>query len=178
MRLVATTRSPSIPLAPATPAEGVRELFYTHGDAVYRLAMLMLGSPDIAEDVVQETFLKVLRHVSAGRTLDNVRGWLFTVAAHACRDRQRAQRRWLPWLPDHDLRVAPERPDSRDGVEPLLAAFKALQQRDRALIALRAEGLTQAEIASALGIRPVSVGRLVARALERLSRRLHSGETP
>ena len=176
MGLVATTRSPSVPSTDSAPGAGVTELFYAHGDAVCRLAALMLGSREGAEDVVQDTFLKLLRHLSAGRTLDNARGWLFTVAAHACRDRQRARGRWLPWLPDRDLRVAAERPDARDSVEPLLAAFRALKPRDRALIALRAEGLTHEEIAAMLGIKPVSVGRVVSRALERLSRRLSPEE--
>ena len=172
MRLVATTRSPS--LAPTDTARdaGVLQLFSAHADAVYRLAVLMLGRTDAAEDVVQDTFLKLLRHVGDGRPLSNPKGWLFTVAAHACRDRQRASRRWLPWLAERDVRVAPERADAHDASLPLIAAFKQLAPRDRALIALRAEGLSYAEIAATLGVKPVSIGRLVARALERLSRHL------
>ena len=176
MRLVATTRSPSIPPAKSAPVAGVQELFYAHGDAVYRLALMMLGRPDLAEDVVQDTFLKLLEHLSRGRPLDSARGWLCTVAAHACRDRQRASRRSLPWMAERDLRVAPERPDARDGTRPIVDALGHLAARDRALIALRVEGLTYAEIASALAIRPISIGRLVARALERLSRLLPAEE--
>ena len=172
MRLVATTRSPSGAPTDTAPDAGVLQLFYAHADAVYRLSRLMLGRADEAEDVVQETFLKLLRHVGDGRPLPNARGWLCTVAAHACRDRQRAARRWLPWLADRDVRVAPERADAHDAALPLIAALKQLAPRDRALVALRAEGLSYAEIASALGVKPASTGRLVARALERLSRHL------
>ena len=172
MRLVATTRSPSLGPTDSARDADVLQLFHAHADAVYRLARLMLGRADVAEDVVQDTFLKLLRHVGDGRPLPNARGWLLTVAAHACRDRQRAARRWLPWLPERDVRVARERTDAHDAAQPLIAALKQLATRDRALIVLRAEGLSYAEIAATLGVNPVSTGRLVARALERLSRHL------
>jgi len=177
MRLVATI--PLAPLAPpaASPNARVLELFDAQGDAIYRLALLMLGRPDAAEDVVQETFLKVLQHVTAGGPLPNPRGWMFTVAAHACRDRQRAARRWLPWLPERDLRIAPDRPDAGDAMRPLLDALHHLSPRDRALVALRAEGLSYAEIAEAAGLRAASTGRILGRALERLARRLAPGDS-
>lgn len=177
MRLVATMRSPFTPPAESAPGSGVLELFYAHGDAVYRLARLMLGRPEAAEDVVQDTFLKLLRHLGEGRPLDNARGWLLTVAAHACRDRQRASRRWLPWAAERDRRIAQERPDRHDAAQPLIEAMRRLSPRDRALIALRAQGFTHEEIAAALGIKRVSTGRLVARALDRLSKYFDFQET-
>jgi RNA polymerase sigma-70 factor, ECF subfamily len=148
--------------------ETVERLFDEHASGIFRLARLMLRSGHEAEDVVQETFLKLTVHVNAGRPLPNARGWLYTVAAHACRDRQRANARWLPWLAERDQRTSRDRPDALDGTAPLLVAIRALRPRDRLLIALRAQGLDYAEIAAAARIRPASVGRLLARALERL----------
>lgn len=175
MRLVATTRSPSSSPADLTPTAGVLELFQEYGDGVYRLALLMLGRPDAAQDVVQDTFLKLLRHLSEGRPLPNARGWIFTVAANGCRDRQRGARRWLPWQPERDLRMAPDRTDARDAVRPVLDALDCLSPRDRALIALRAAGLSYAEIANAARLHPASTGRILTRALDRLARRLEPG---
>jgi len=152
----------------------VQALFETHADGVFRLAMVMLGRRDAAEDVVQETFLKLLNHRSDARPLANARGWLFTVAAHACRDRQRWQRRWLPWAVDHDHRIAPEQPDEALARDAVLATIRRLSPRDRLLIALRAEGLDYAHIAKAAGLRPSSTGRILARALDRLARELDS----
>ena len=90
-------------------AADVERLFEEHASGLFRLARLMLRSEDEAEDVVQETFLKLTTHVDAGRPLPNARGWLYTVAAHACRDRQRARMRWLPWLAERDRRTSIER---------------------------------------------------------------------
>lgn len=167
MRLVATA-PPSFESADDPRDERVLRLFAEHGDGVFRLALLMLGRSADAEDIVQETFLRLLRHLARGGSLPNARGWIFTVAAHACRDRQRAGRRWLTWLPERDTRVASERPDAADGTQLIVRAIRQLTRRDRLLIALRAEGCSYQEIAAAAGLAPASTGRIVARALERL----------
>lgn len=164
-------RFPSIPLTATTSNRDatVERLFDEHAAGVFRLARLMLGSADEAEDVVQETFLKLTAHLDAGRPLPNARGWLFTVAAHACRDRQRGRWRWLPWVAELDRRPAPQRADDGDLAAPVLAAIRGLAPRDRLLIALRAQGFEYREIAAVARIKAASVGRLLARALDRLA---------
>jgi RNA polymerase sigma-70 factor (ECF subfamily) len=157
--------------APASHARAAQDLFREHGRAVYRFAKVLLGRHDDAEDVVQETFLKLLRHLSAGGSISNTRGWLFTVAAHASRDRQRAGRRWIPWRPEHDTEVAPAALPDEDGrLTVIREGLRSLGDRDRLLLALRAQDLSYREIAAAARIRPVSVGRLLARAIERWQR--------
>ena len=177
MRLVATSPPPCPPAtaqAAVAPDRLALDLFHAHAEGVFRLAMLMLGRAAPAEDVVQETFLRLLRHLTAGRPLPNARGWLYTVAAHACRDEQRRARRWLPWLAGEDLRQSPDRPDGADAFEPIALALRRLPSRDRLLMALRADGLTYAEMAAVSGVRLTSVGRLLGRALDRLSRELNA----
>ena len=154
--------------ATTTAASETRELFHEHGAAIYRFALVLLRRHQDAEDVVQETFLKLLHHLNGGGDTRNPRGWLFTVAAHAARDRQRSRLRWLPWEPAHDRTVEPPALPDEDGrLHTARAAMQALGSRDRLLVALRAGGLSYAEIAAASGIRPSSVGRLLARALDR-----------
>lgn len=146
-------------------------LFQEHGAAVYRFAVVLLRHHQDAEDVVQETFLKLLHHLRMGGNAENLRGWLFTVAAHAARDRLRRRARWIQWAPVHDASVAPARLADEDGrIRTVREALQRLPVRDRLLLALRAQGLTYREIASAAGIRPSSVGRLLARAVDRWER--------
>ena len=170
------TTYPSTPSATADAVEQtgltVSTLFDLHANGLYRLALTMLHEPDAAQDVVQDTFLRLIAHLDAGRTLPNARGWLYTVAAHACSDRQRRLGRWLPWIAERDTRRAAEAPDLRDGTQAALDAIRALAPRDRLLIALRAQGLSYQEIGNAAGIRATSVGRLLARALDRLQAQL------
>jgi RNA polymerase sigma-70 factor (ECF subfamily) len=152
----------------AGSAEAARELFESHGGAVYRFAAVLVRHHQDAEDVVQETFLKLFTHLESGGDTRNLRGWLFTVAAHAARDRQRARRRWIPWLPAHEPRVPPVSLLDEDGrLKEARQALHQLPERDRLLLLLRAQGLSNREIADAAGIRPASVGRLLARAVDR-----------
>jgi RNA polymerase sigma-70 factor (ECF subfamily) len=154
--------------ARGTAADAARELFEAHGAAVYRFAAVLLRHRQDAEDCVQETFLKLLRHLDGGGDRTNLRGWLFTVAAHAARDRQRRRLRWMPWLPAHEAHApAPELPDEDGRLKQARDALRHLPERDRLLLALRAQGLSYRDIASAARIKPASVGRLLARALDR-----------
>jgi len=133
----------------------------------------MLHDPDAAQDVVQDTFARLIEHLRGHGTLTNARGWLYTVAAHVCRDRQRRSSRWLPWISERDKRSTFETPDRFDDAHAVLHAVRMLSSRDRLLIALRAQGLSHQEIGDASGIRHTSVGRLLTRALNRLQHELN-----
>ena len=149
----------------------VLRLFEAHGSALYRFARFTLGADEEAEDVVQESFLKLLEHLQAGRDRANLRAWLFAVAANACRDRLRSRRRWLPWQAERDRRsVQPH--DVSDRTELAQAAARSLAPRDRLLLSLRAQGLSYRDIAAAACIRERSVGRLLARAVDRWKRHI------
>jgi RNA polymerase sigma-70 factor (ECF subfamily) len=151
---------------------GILDLFDVHAPGLYRLASALLHDADAAQDVVQDTFVKLMQHVNAGGSLPNAKGWLYTVTAHGCRDRQRSGWRWLPWLADRDRRTSSDTPDAAGRRRDVLAALARLGARDRLLIALRSQGLTYEEIAGVASIRAASVGRLLARALDRLGRQL------
>lgn len=149
----------------------VLRLFAEEGTSLYRFSRSLVRTREEAEDVVQETFLKLLRHVQNGGDRRNLRAWLFTVAANACRDRIRGRWRWLPWSAASDTRTVPVPEPAGDEV-PARRALAALGRRDRLLLSLRAQGLSYADIARAARIRPVSVGRLLARAVDRWKREL------
>ena len=155
------------------PQDEVLRLFAAEGTAVYRFCRSMLRTADEAEDVVQDTFLKLLRHLQSGGDRSNLRAWLFTVAANGCRDRIRTRSRWLPWNAEADSRtVSPQ--DATGEIASARQALASLAPRDRLLLSLRAHGLSYAEIARAAGIRPVSVGRLLARAVDRWKRQVET----
>jgi RNA polymerase sigma-70 factor (ECF subfamily) len=162
-----------------TATSSARALFQQHGAAIHRFAQAMLRHQADAEDVVQETFLKLLQHLRDGGGIGNLRAWLFTVAANAARDRQRRRSRWIPWAPVHDASVEPAGLPDEDGRRR--AARDALQRlgsRDRLLIALRAGGLSYRDIAVSAGIRQTSVGQLLARAMDRWARACGTQPSP
>jgi RNA polymerase sigma factor (sigma-70 family) len=156
---------------PGAPGDEVVRLFGKYGTSLYRFSRSMLDAADEAEDVVQEVFLRLLQHLQAGGDRTNLRAWLFEVAANCSRDRLRRRRRWLPWRAELDRRPAPPESESRD-LRLARAALRELAPRDRLLLSLRAQGLSYSDIARAAGIEPVSVGRLLARAVDRWKKKV------
>jgi len=168
----AADASPATTSALVNPQAETLRLFQEHGTALFRFCRSVLRQDDEAEDVVQDTFLKLLHHLQHDGDRRNLKSWLFTVAANACRDRTRWRLRWLPWIAARDDRAVDPIEDvalKRDTTEAGRArrAFRGLAPRDRLLIALRVQGLSYKDIAAASGIREQSVGRLLARALDR-----------
>jgi RNA polymerase sigma-70 factor (ECF subfamily) len=155
------------------PPREVLDLFEQHGAALYRFCRFTLGGEADAEDAVQETFLKLLQHLGRQGERSNLRAWLFTVAANACRDRLRWRVRWLPWRADLDRRAV-DPSDATPGRHDAETAMRRLSARDRLLLSLRAQGLSYREIAAAAGLQPQSVGRLLARAVDRWKRALEA----
>ena len=151
----------------------VLRLFGEYGAGLYRFCQSTLGGAGDAEDVVQETFLKLLQHLRAGGDRANLKSWLFTVASNGCRDRMRWRVRWLPWTPEHDTRTVQPLDEAPD-VRRARIALRRLKPRDRLLLALRAQGLSYREIAAAARIHEASVGRLLSRAMGRWKRAFHS----
>lgn len=66
--------------APLASEAMLRELFDQHGPSVYRLALSVVRDPGLAEDVVQETFIKVWQHADSYRGIAPVRNWLLRIA--------------------------------------------------------------------------------------------------
>ena len=165
-----TTPTPATTSATVDPQAETLRLFQEHGAALYRFSRSVLRHTGDAEDVVQETFLKLLHHLQHDGDTRNLKSWLFTVAANGCRDRTRWRLRWLPWNAERDdISVDPidEVRLKPDTTTVARKAFRALAPRDRLLLSLRAQGLSYKDIAAASGIRQQSVGRLLARALDR-----------
>lgn len=87
--MVPTSPSSKSSLAGQPAAVALPQLLEEHGGRLYRLGLKLCGHPQDAEDLVQEIFLIVLRkwHQFQGQSQPTT--WLYTIAARACRRRQR-----------------------------------------------------------------------------------------
>jgi RNA polymerase sigma-70 factor (ECF subfamily) len=173
-------------------APGISDLDAAHADADVEAEVLTLfdecGAPLLryvstfgvsahdTEDVVQDVFLSLFRHVQLGRPRTNLRGWLFRVA-HNLALRQRLRRRQRDTM---EAAVVDDRAGAAPGLDPeqrlissdrqrrLLAVFRALPERDRRCLSLRAEGLHYREIAEALDMSLGAVAKSLARSMTRM----------
>jgi RNA polymerase sigma-70 factor (ECF subfamily) len=138
--------------------------------ALYRYLHRLTGDPDAAEDVAQESFVRLLQQ---SLPAEEVRPWLFTVATNLVRDRARKRQRHLRLadaVPAPAPREAPDVSTERaDEIRRVRAALDEVPERDRTLLLMREEGFKYDEIARAVGVAPGSVGTLLARALRRFA---------
>ena len=65
-------------------------LVLAHQEAVFRLSYLLLGDPDDAEDIAQETFLRAWNHLKRFDTTRPLRPWLLSIASNLARNRLRS----------------------------------------------------------------------------------------
>lgn len=161
---------------------------YEHFEPIiYAFAYRMMGDPDDATDMTQDTFAKAYQ--ALGRTSDdlNVSAWLHRIASNACLDvlRRRQRLRWLPWEgPKHDhLLVStpiddPERSaisqETRVTVRRVLAKMRPRHRA--ALILLEYEGLSCEEIGEVMGLSRSAVKSMLFRAREEFRRVLRQLE--
>ena len=165
----------------AVAPSGYHALVDAHYDRVLRLCRLLLGDHHEAEEVAQDTFLKLHLHYASRDILD-WRAWLTRVAV----DRQRAG--WWPrWRrrtePLDDARLVADTPlpdvaaDATEAYRRIQAAFARLPRRQREVFALRQlEGLSTAATAAALRLSEGSVKRHLYRAVGTLRRALRDRE--
>jgi RNA polymerase sigma-70 factor (ECF subfamily) len=79
--------------ASANARPGFEEEALVHIDAVYRFALRLTGAPDLAEDLVQETFLRAFRSWDQYTQGTAAKSWLFTICRNVfLRRRERNQR--------------------------------------------------------------------------------------
>ena len=157
----------------------VLSLFDQCGPPLRRYIRSFGLTPAATEDLLQEIFLALFRHLNLGRADGNLKGWLFQVAHNlSLKHRQQAQKRALredPWDTAlletvADRGANPEELFLDDVRSRRLAGiYEALPERERRCLFLRAEGLTYREIGRTLGISLGSVANALVRAFTRLS---------
>ena len=143
----------------------VEELYTDFYDQLLGWCTARVRSPAAAEDLVQETFLKLLTSGRRFDSQDHERAWLIVTASNACKDilknpwRQRTR-------PLEDGFQVPA-PEAEDG--SVLSAVNTLPPHYRAVIYLcYYEGYTAAEIGEILGVPTATVHTRLARGRARL----------
>jgi RNA polymerase sigma-70 factor, ECF subfamily len=152
-----------------------------HIDRLYRAAWALCGSPHDAEDLVQETFSRVLARPRFMRGQDELaylmqalRNTFLTQRRTAAR-RPRAGVATLEELEPMDPRTG-ERPEEALQTREVFTAISELAENQRlALVAVDIAGLSYREAGKALGTREATIATRVFRAREQLARNLDRG---
>ena len=163
-----------------TLSERVHGLFEQLRVPVFRYLLRKTRDSGRAEDITQETFLRLFRHLRNDRLLDNPKAWLFTVANNLAVDASRSERHFkdldeTTWKKIEESRSGFEAdPEKlmlqRERLDRLHIAVLNLTPLQRECLHLRAEGLRYREIAGLLKISSSTVMDAVRRATLKLAR--------
>ncbi len=159
----------------------LRRLVLEHYDrehaSLRRYLSFLRVDPETSQEVVQESFLKLHEHLTAGGDCTNLRAWLYRVAHNLARNAQTASRaRKTDALPDvaatgtpaTNAASAEEELLARERVTRLRQAMDQLTAAQKECLVLRAQGLKYREIADILNLSVSTVGENVQRGLEKL----------
>ena len=163
-----------------TLGERVHDLFEQLRVPVFRYLLRKTRDSGRAEDITQETFLRLFRHLREDRQLDNPKAWIFTVANNLAVDASRDESH----IRDLDESTWKNIEESRSGLQAdpeklmlqrerldrLHIAVLNLTPLQRECLHLRAEGLRYREIAGLLELSPSTVMDAVRRATLKLAR--------
>jgi RNA polymerase sigma-70 factor (ECF subfamily) len=171
--------------AQAGDAEAFGELYDRYVDLVYRYIYYRVSSPQVAEDLTSETFLRALRRLSSftwqGR---DVGAWFVTIARNLVADHYKSSRYRLEMTTDDVAEsgapMALEGPENAvlEAMQNkvLLEAIKKLNAEQQECIVLRfLQGLSVAETAHAMGKNDGAIKALQYRAIRSLGRLLPEG---
>lgn len=147
-----------------------KELFEANYPMVFRHLMLIFGERSIAEDIAQETFIKL--YEQPPNEFTNLSGWLMKVSTNLAynyvrgeknRKQRESERILASTAFDEDFLRTSEVFEARE-------ALSALSERDRICLILKFSGFRYDEIAGITGIKESSIGKVLARALEKFKR--------
>jgi RNA polymerase sigma-70 factor, ECF subfamily len=150
-------------------------LYREHRKPLLRYLVCLGLSSDEAQDVAQDAFLILHRHLASGGSQENIRGWLFRVAHNQARNRQNRYDRNFTAPGENEMEAfvdeaTPERAVlEKEKFQQLGKAIRLLSASERECLLLRASGLRYREISEVLGIATSTVSDTVDRAVKKLA---------
>ena len=140
------------------------ELYQRHAAEVYRYLCRLLGTRLAAQELLQETFLKLHLHLDADRELPQARAWLFHVATNLAHNHRRSELRASQREAQYEFGARVLDFHQQLVEQQLLErALASLTPQMRRVMLLSAEGFSYREIAEITGITAGYVGVLIAR---------------
>jgi RNA polymerase sigma-70 factor (ECF subfamily) len=154
----------------AMDEEAFRAFYDSTAGALWAYLSRISGDRQIAEDLLQESYYRLLRARHAFESEAHRKNYLYRIATNLVRDSRRSGRPPI----DADVEVAdvaaPDATGSTERRADVRRALRRLKPKERALLWLAyAQGSTHSEIADMLGLKTTSIKMLLFRARRRLA---------
>lgn len=163
--------------AAATGRIEFEEAFSLHHRTVFRAARSVVQDPALAEDVTQETFLRLYHNIDAITDQEMLRPWLIRVAINVARNTVRGNIRantrdenYVKETGTFEAASVETDYEETAGVNDIYRALNKIKEPLRSCLILKQQGLSYKEIARSLELNESSIGTFIARARQEFSR--------
>jgi RNA polymerase sigma-70 factor (ECF subfamily) len=130
------------------------QIWETFHGQIRQFILTYIHDEDLAEDILQDVFIKIYRHIDTLKDEKKLQTWLYQIVRHTIYDQYRCQKQVISLPTGFDL---PEEPPEEDVEQALLSYVRLLVDRlpapyREAITLTEYQGLTQKELAERLGI--------------------------
>ena len=140
------------------------ETYNRHVDMVYRVCYSFMKNQTDTEDMVQETFLRLLSNQKKFADERHEKAWLIVTASNLCKD---TLKKW--WRTNENIEDYPDLPQKTNGTSAVMEAILSLSDDYKAAVYMYYyEGYSTAEIAGFLGCPDATVRSRLSRARKQL----------
>lgn len=157
--------------AAAKESIGFEEAFTLHHRTVFRAARSVVQDAGLAEDVTQEVFIKLYKHIDTLPNLEMLRPWLIRVALNVAKNTLRGNIRantrdenYVKETVGNSIFSVETEFEQKSEVSEINRALNKVKEPLRSCLVLKQQGLSYREIAESLSLNESSIGTYVARA--------------
>ena len=157
--------------AAAKESIGFEEAFTLHHRTVFRAARSVVQDAGLAEDVTQEVFIRLYKHIDTLPNLEMLRPWLIRVALNVARNTIRGNIRantrdenYVKETVGNSIYSVESEYEQKSEVSDINRALNKVKEPLRSCLVLKQQGLSYREIAESLSLNESSIGTYVARA--------------
>ena len=165
--------------------EEINEVVSEYEEALLRYATRILKNPDLAQDMVQDAFIRYLKYREGGKEIEKPKAWLYRVTHNLSLDHIRKHSR-MGSLDDETAAVVPDKPgmapdeltDKRDAEALAWDMLKELPEREQQIVTLKVvENKSYKEIAEIMDLTTTNVGFILHTTMKKLAKSLKKSLT-
>lgn len=146
------------------------EAFTLHNRTVFRAACAVVQDAGLAEDITQETFIKLYDNMDSIKDEEMLKPWLIRVALNLAKNTVRGNSRanvreekYVQESEDHDDHTAEKQLVQKETANEVHTALNKVKEPLRSCLILKQQGLSYREIAETLDLTETSIGTFIAR---------------
>jgi len=162
-------------------------LYGEYSSVVFRFIYRLIGDKEEAEDIVQETFVKLHNHTNSKNHIREPRAWIFRVAVNIGYNYLKRKKRFQEYLNQYPEKLSNhfsliskdcmvDQEIKKQEVTIVRNAINKLLPRDRIILELYQNDFSYAQIARMVRVRKSSLRTILYRAIDKLEKEIKKGE--